>query len=337
MSSEITRTSDLGLKVKSPYTQELIHGSIVSFRPERRTEATGQYGVFDVIGGTPAMYWPGLNAGFGIDVEEKYEEIQHNPVHANIGNVLEEIRNSKVGEELAFSINVHPQVTAHFPLLRFITGSATGLGDQPDSTSWLKELNGVYSLYTGIMFDDYKCEIPGIGVAKEAITGFAGHRVAVTSTSPVANDDEADENLSNPVTWADIQEIRMDPSDVPDPTSPIYDCISDIAYGFTSDVKKEKHPESTLSTKTKNVRAVSRKMFVTLKLGWASQNFLDIVADPQKKNLKLKIGTGDDAITMIFGGLYFPKYVAKAEAKNLVGDSVTCIVDQPTFSFSAAT
>ena len=113
-------------------------------------------------------------------------------------------------------------------------------------------------------------------------------------------------------------------------------CLSDISYGFTSEIKKEIHPESALTTKIKNVRVVSRKMFVSLKLSWVDQTFLDIVAGSTKQNLKLVIGTTPHATTMWFKGLYWDKYIAKADPKELVGDTITCIVDQPDFSYSTS-
>jgi hypothetical protein len=113
---------------------------------------------------------------------------------------------------------------------------------------------------------------------------------------------------------------------------PIAHCISDISFGFTNEIKKEIHPESTLTTKVRGVRAVSRKMFVSLKLTWVDQTFLDIVAAPTKQFLKIVIGTSPDETTFEFNGLYWPKYISKAEPKELVGDTITCITDQPGFA-----
>jgi hypothetical protein len=113
-------------------------------------------------------------------------------------------------------------------------------------------------------------------------------------------------------------------------------CVSDISFGFTSEVKKETHPESTLSTKIKGVRVTGRKMSVTLKLTWVDQTFLDIVAGSSKQYLKIVIGTSPDETTLEFNGLFWPQYISKAEPKELVGSSITCIVDQPSFSYSTA-
>jgi hypothetical protein len=316
---------------KEKMVQDLIHGTAVSFKAEGRVDG-GEYGTFIAAGG---MLYPGLSTGFNVDVEEVYEEVSYTPAHGEEHN-LELIRNVKVAEELPFNLVTFPQVTADWPLLKFITGSASGLGDQPDSTSWLKELVGEasdqFSLFTGVMLTDYKCEIPGLGAAKETISGFAGNRASLTSSSPSAS--EAQENTSHALTWKDIYEIKMDAE--ANPTESIIHCISDISFGFTSEIAKQVHPESTLSTKMCGVRVVSRKMFVSLKLTWVDQSFLDVVTGSGKKNLKLIIGPSGHRTTFVFGGLYFPKYVAKADPKELVGDTITCIVDQPIFSYSTA-
>lgn len=305
--------------------KDLIHGGVVSYQAEHR-DVTGNYGTLYTVG-VPlesTMLWPGLGTNFGVDVEEKYEEIQYNPAEGDT-HVLECVRNVKLGEELPFNLTTHPQVTPGLTLLPFITGSATVLEDQPDSTSWIAQLAGKYRLFTGVMFEDYKFELPGIGVAKETISGFAGHRAAVVALSPA--DNEATEDTSRPIVWSDISAITMD--NTGDPSAEITHCLSDFSFGFASEIDKNVDPLSALSTKICGVRVKTRKMFVSLKLGWVDQLFLDNVTTPNKLNLKIVIGT----ITMQFNGLYWPKYVANTDRKELVGDTIVCIVDQPSFTY----
>jgi hypothetical protein len=553
--------------------QKLIHGSAVSYQAEGRING-GEYGTLDIAGAKPVMLWSGLNASFGVDVEEPFAEIHYVPAHGN-ENADECVRNVKLGEDLPFHLETHPQADMDFPLLKFITGSATGFGDKPDSTSWMRELAGKYSVFTGVMFEDYKCEIPERGVVKETISGFAGDRAAIADTSPATT--EAIEDTSKPRVWNDIVSIEMgapvglswtlrtsaadndwrsvtygnglfvavattgtgdrvmtspdgitwtlrtsaadndwhgvtygnglfvavahsgtdnrvmtspdgitwtlrtsaadndwrsvtygnglfvavaysgtgnrvmtspdgitwtirtsaadndwlgvtygnglfvavaysgtdnrvmtSPDGItwtlrtsaadnswrsvtygnglfvavsssgtdnrvmtsPDgitwtirtsaadndwlsvtysnglfvavsgtgtdnrvmtsPTSvtTIQHCISDISFGFTNEVEKKTHPESSLTTKICGVRVVARKMFVSLKLTWIDQSFIDIVTGSTKQYLKLVMGTSPHKLTIEFGGLYFPKYIAKAEPKEVVGDTITCIVDR---------
>ena len=308
---------------------DLIHGSAVSYQKEDRNGA-GEYGIL-LNAGAAVMLYPGLSTNFSVDAIAPYEEIAYTPAHGE-EHILENIRNVKLGEELPFTLTTHPQLMGNWPLLRFITGSASGLGDQPDSTSWMKELAGKWSVWTGIMMEDLKVEIPGIGVAKETYSGFAGHRKAIVGTSPVGT--EATENTSRALVWNDISSIRMD--DSADPTEEIENCISDISFGFTSEIAKRVHPESVLSTKMSGVRVTARKMFVSLKLTWIDQAFIDVVVGSTKLNLKLAIGPTGHKTTFLFKGLYWDKYIAKADPKELVGDTITCIVDQPDFSYSVS-
>jgi hypothetical protein len=298
-------------------TVSLIHGTVVSYRKE-----TGDYGSF-VPG---QMLNPGLSTMFSVDVDETYEEIQFTPAHEE-PNILEKVVNVKIGEELPFTLTTYPQKNAGWPLLQYVTGATDGLGDEPASTTWMKELNGKYSLFPGIMMEDVKVEIPGVGVVKESYTGFAGHRAAITDTAPDGITEAAkDDNRA--LVWSDISEIFMDDKAVPDTLIP--HCISDISFGFTNEVVKFVHPNSTLSTKIYGVRVVSRKMFVTLKLGWVSDAFLAIVEGSTTQSLKFTL----DGTTFIFGGLYFPKYVSKADPRELVGDNITSIMNKPTFTYA---
>jgi hypothetical protein len=311
-------------------TQKLIHGSAVSYQAEGRING-GEYGTLDVDGAKPVMLWPGLNASFGVDVEEPFAEIHYTHAHEN-ENARECVRNVKLGEDLPFHLETHPQAAMDFPLLKFITGSATGFGDTPDSTSWMRELAGKFSVYTGVMFEDYKCEIPERGAVKETISGFAGDRAAIVPTSPAIT--EAIEDVSKPRVWDDIVSIRMGDTPNPGVGKEIDHCLSDISFGFTSEIEKKTHPESALSTKICGVRVVARKMFVSLKLTWIDQSFIDIVTGSTKQYLKLLIGTTPNILNIEFGGLYFSKYIAKAEPKEVVGDTITCIVDQPLLTIS---
>ena len=302
-------------------TTKLIHGTAVSFREEDRVNAA--YGTF--IGGQ--MLNPGLSTMFSVELDEIYEEIQYTPANGN-NHILENVRNVKIGEELPFTLTTHPYQGAgvKWPLLKFVTGAAAGLGDEPDSSSWMKELDGKWSVFPGVMMEDVKVEIPAIGVVKETYSGFAGHRAAISNTVPDGVT-EAAADTRRALVWNDISDIFMDDKAIPDTVIP--HCINDINFGFANEVTKVVHPNSTLSTKIYGVRVVSRKMFVSLKLGWVSQDFLDIVAGSATQNLKFVL----DGITFIFGGLYFPKYVAKADPKELVGDTITSIMDQPSFTY----
>ena len=527
-------------------TTILIHGSVVSFQPERRTNATGSYGVIDEVGEAPIMLWPGLNTGFSIDVEESFEEIQHNPAHSEIAHTLEQVRNAKVGEDLAFGITVHPQIDAHWPLLKFATGSAYGLGDQPDSTTWMKQLDGKWSRFTGIMMEDVKVEIPGVGVVKESYSGFAGHRMAIADATPGYT--EAIEDLTRALVWNDISAVQMgiigsgawslkttpdvekdlqsicygnglyvafanESADDRIMTSPdgkvwtiqttpagdqtwqsicygnglfvavagssisntdrvmtspdgitwtlrtsvdkdnawqsithandlfvavsntgtidmvmtsvdaitwtsrvtpagnnawqgitygnglyvavadsgtldrvmtspdgimwtlkvtpagdndwmsiicvnglyvavgetgtenrvmtslstvvdIPHCVSDMAFGFTNEVVKALDVPIVLTTGIADVRVVSRKMFVSLKLNWISQVFIDIVAAGERIYLKFVIGASPNETTFEFWGLKWPKYIAKAVPTEVIGDTITSIPDLPGFRYS---
>jgi hypothetical protein len=183
------------------------------------------------------------------------------------------------------------------------------------------------------MFEDYKCEIPGTGVVKETISGFAGHRETIADPDSPAVE-EATENISNPRVWDDILSITMGTLGTED----ISECLSDISFGFRNEVTKRTHPMSNLSTKICGVRVVAREMFVSLKLTLVDQTFIDIVTGSTKQILNLSLGpAGANQLNIAFGGLYWPKYIAKVEPIELTGDTITCVVDQPTCVFSFGT
>ncbi len=307
-------------------TEDLIHGGIVSYQAEEFID-TGTYG--SLITGTdlPAMVWPGLTESFSIGVEETYDETHY--LGANGGSYLENVRNTKTGEELPFSATIYPQKTQNWNLLPFIVGGAAGFSDSVDSTSWLKELDGWFTTFTGIMFESYTIDIPERGKVKQTISGFAGHQTAPTETDPLAagNGTHASMNTEDLLTWNDITSIKMDTGDPP--SVAIGHCIGDISLGFSSTILKRFHPESNLSTKICGVKVVERKMELSLTLTYENQTFISLVTGGAKQNLLFVL----DGITFMCKNLIWPKYIASVEPDELIGDTVTAVVDQPSFSY----
>jgi hypothetical protein len=313
---------------------DLIHGSIVSYQAED-IHSGGTYGTLVTGTGLPVMVWPGLVESFDIGVEQTYEETQYLAAHGDTSR-LENVRNVIIGEELPFSMSVYPQKTQQWNLIPFIVGGAAGFSDTPDSLSFIKELNSKFTVYTGVMFESYKVDIPEHGKIKQTISGFAGHQVAPSVTDPLTagSGTHASENVSTQLVWNDVVELKMDANATP--STAIDHCVGDISFGFTSEIAKIKHPESTLTTKICGVEVLSRKMEVSLTLTYVDQTFISLVTAGTKQNIKLKIGTTPDATTYIFTGLLWPKYIAKAEPNDLIGDTLTAVVDQPAFTYSTA-
>ena len=307
---------------------DLIHGNIVSYQAEDIYGTTGEYGTLVDDGATtPLMLWPGLVKSFLVGVEEVYEEILHLGAHGD-SSLLANVRNMKMREELPFSAEIVPQKTLHWPLLKFSIGGDGAFSDEVDSSSWIKELNSNYSVYTGIMLESFKVDIPEQGIVTQSLSGFAGHEIAPSAVDPVVA--HATANTSDPLTWNDITEIRMDATS--EPSEDITHCIGDISFGFTSEIAKRKHPESVLKTKMCGVRVMKRIMEVSLTLTFVDETLLSLVTAGTSQNLLIKIGTDPNETTFIFTGLKWPKYIAKAAPDEIIGDTITAVTDQPAFT-----
>ena len=313
---------------------DLIHGSIVSYQAEDWI-GSGAYGTLVADAGppaTPIMLWPGLVESFDIGVEETYDETQHLGANADT-SLLENVRNTKTGEELPFSAVIYPQKTQDWNLLPFIGGGAAAFSDSVDSTSWIKELNSKFTTFTGIMFESYKIDFSERGKVKQTISGFAGHQTAPSATDPLTatSGTHASENTSDVLTWNDITSVKMDATDTP--ATVIDHCIGDISLGFTSDILKRYHPESSLSTKICGVHVVKRTMELSLTLTYVDQTFISLVTGPTKQNFLLSIGATPNKMTLTAKGFLWPKYIAKAEPNDLIGNTITAVVDQPALTY----
>lgn len=318
-------------------TEDLIHGSIVSYQAEDFT-GSGTYGTLVAAAGppaTPIMIWPGMVESFNIDVEENYDETLHLGANGDT-SLLENVRNTKVSEELPFSATIYPQKTQDWDLLPFIVGGAAAFSDSVDSTSWIKELDSKFTTFTGIMFESLKIDIPERGKVKQTMSGFAGHQTAPSVTDPLTatSGTHASENTSDLLTWADIASIKMDATDTP--STVIDHCIGDISLGFSSTIIKRFHPESSLSTHICGVKVVERKLELSLTLTYVDQDFITLVTGATKQNFLLTIGATPNATTFTCKGLLWPKYIAKAEPNELIGDTITAVVDQPSFTYVTA-
>lgn len=309
---------------------DLIHGSIASYQAED-IHGSGTYGTLVTDVTNPVMIWPGLVESFDVGVEENYDETNYLAAHGDTSR-LENTRNVITGEELPFSMSVYPQKTQHWSLLPFITGSASGFSDTPDSLSFVKELNSKFTAYTGIMFESYKCDIPERGKIKQTISGFAGHQVAPSVVDPVKT--HATELTTDQLVWNDVVALKMDATATP--STAISHCVGDISFGFSSTIAKKTHPESSLTTKICGVEVMSRKMEVSLTLTYVDQTFISLVTAGTKQNVLMTVGTTPDATTFTFKGLLWPKYIAKAEPNDLIGDTITAVTDQPAFTYTTA-
>lgn len=318
-------------------TEDLIHGSIVSYQAEDFI-GSGTYGTIVSAAGppaTPALLWPGLVESFDIGVKENYDETWHLGANGDT-SLLENVRNTKVSEDLPFSATIYPQKTQDWNLLPFIVGGAAAFSDSVDSTSWVKELDSKFTVFTGIMFESLKIDIPERGKVKETISGFAGNQVAPSVTDPTTEHtgSHATEDTSDLLTWSDIASIKMDATATP--STVIDHCIGDISLGFTSEITKRYHPESSLSTRICGVKVVKRTMELSLTLTYVDQTFISLVTGATKQNLLLTIGTTPNATTFTCKGLLWPEYIAKAEPNDLIGDTITAVVDQPSFTYVTA-
>lgn len=308
----------------------LLHGGVVSLQAEDWI-GSGAYGTLVTDETNPVMVWPGLVESFDIGVEEAYDETQHLGANADT-SLLENVRNTKTGEELPFSAVIFPQKTLDWNLLPFIVGGAAAFSDSVDSTSWVRELNSKFTAFTGIMFESLKIDIPERGKVKQTISGFAGHQVAPSDSDPVKT--HASENASDLLTWNDIASLKMDATDTP--STAIDHCVGDISLGFTSEVVKRYHPESSLTTKICSVKVVKRMLELSLTLSYVDQTFISLVTGATKQNVLLTIGTTPNATTFTMKGLLWPKYISKAEPNELIGDTITAVVDQPSFTYVTA-
>ena len=306
-------------------TEDLIHGGIVSYQAENFIDG-GSYGTLITGTDLPVMVWPGLTEAFSVGVEEAYDETHYLGAHGD-SSYLENIRNTNTSEELPFSATIYPQKTQNWNLLPFIVGGAAAFSDSVDSTSWLKELDGWFTTFTGIMFESYTIDIPERGKVKQTISGFAGHQTAPSETDPVIGGAHATKNTGDLLTWNDISSIKMD-ANTP-PATAIGHCIGDISLGFSSTILKRFHPESGLSTKICGVKVVERKMELSLTLTYENQTFIDLVTGSTKQNVLFIL----DGITFICKNVIWPKYIASVEPDELIGDTVTAVVDQPSFTY----
>ena len=309
---------------------DLIHGSIVSYQAED-IYGDGEYGTLVEDVTKPIMLWPGLTKSFLVGVEEVYEEILHLGANGDT-SLLANVRNMKMREELPFSAEIVPQQTLHWPLLQYSVGGTGAFSDEVDSTSWIKELDDNFSVFTGIMMESFKVDMPEQGIVSQTLSGFAGHQIAPSAVDPVIT--HATANTSDPLTWNDITSIKMGASDPP--TTDITHCIGDISFGFTSEIAKRKHPESSLTTKMCGIRVMKRIMEASLTLTYADQTFLSLVTGGTSQNLLIKIGTTPNETTFKIIGLRWPKYVAEAKPDEIIGDAITAVTDNPSFTYATA-
>jgi len=271
----------------------------------------------------PTLLWLGLVNPFSPTLKKTFEEVRYLG-DAEDTNTLVKMRNLAVGGELGASFTYKPQ---DWDFIKYITGSATGLGDTIKSISMVQgiEVSDVmnYIVYKGAVCSKWELTLPKFGIATVDVDMLIGDVTDPATADPAGIGSHAGEAVGDPFLWKDITELKMDANDPP--TTAIAHNVGDLKLGITNDIELPKDIDSTMWTSAAGHVVKNRTISVSMEMTWIDLSFYALVKASTKQNLKFTLGSK----TFTIKGLIFPEWDPEMNPDDFFGQEVTAITDQP--------
>ena len=276
----------------------------------------------------PTLLWLGLVNPFSPPIKRTMEEVRYLSA-AGATKTLHNVRNVQVGGELGASFTYKVQ---DWDLVKYITGSASGLADDIKSISLVQGIEIAsamkYTVYKGCVLSKWSLTLPKSGIATADVDVVIGDVADPSAVDPAGLGTHASEVAGNPFIWEDITDLKMDANDPP--TTAIAHNVGDIKLEITNDVELPKDVDSTMWTDTGGYNVKIASMSVSLELGWIDMSFFDLVKASTKQNLKFTLG----GKTFSVKGLIFPEFNPEIKPDDLMGQVVTAVMDQPDLTIT---
>lgn len=284
---------------------------------------------YGTIPTNPTLLWLGLVNPFTSPIKRTMEEVRYLSAAAAT-KTLHNVRNVQVGGELGASFTYKVQ---DWDLVKYITGSATGLADDIKSISLVQGIEIAsamkYIVYKGCVLSKWSLTLPKSGIATADVDVVIGDVADPSADDPAGiAGAHASEAAGNPFIWEDITDLKMDANDPP--TTAIAHNVGDIKLEILNDVELPKDVDSTMWTDTGGYNVKIASMSVSLELGWIDVSFFDLVKASTKQNLKFTLGNK----TFLVKGLIFPEFNPEIKPDDLMGQVVTAVMDQPDLTIT---
>jgi len=156
-----------------------------------KRHTTGEFGEFPA---NPTMLSIGLISDFTTHTDRKLKGNTYLRTHGNVA-ALPRLRTLPTGGTVEGSFTYYPQ---DWTLLPLITGSSSTFTSEVDSLSFLRYLDGEYTIISGVMLTGFTQNINKSDFVAIDVTFKAGHISDPTAIDPIGTGAHATEDTADP-------------------------------------------------------------------------------------------------------------------------------------------
>ena len=278
--------------------------------PENRL-TTGEFGTFPA---NPTMLSIGLISNFTVHADRKLKGKTYIRAHEDVAK-LTRPRTLPTGGTVEGSFTYYPQDWTLIPL---IVGSSSTFTSEVDSLSFLRYLDGEYTIISGVMLTSYIKNINKSNFAAIDVTFKAGDISDPSGVDPIGTGTHAAEDTTDPFLWRDLADLRFGSTNPP--VEALTQILGDVKLSIKNEVDMPPINSSVMFSYAGQPVMKKREVELSLEFTWESIDaFWQIMKNSEQQYFSYSLG----GRTFIIKRLLVPELNLKQDPENYIGETIT--------------
>ena len=278
--------------------------------PEKRC-TTGGFGEFPT---NPTMLSIGLISDFTLHADRKLKGNTYLRAHENVA-ALPRLRTLPTGGTVEGSFTYYPQ---DWNLLPLIVGSSSTFTSEVDSLSFLRYLDGDYTIISGVMLTSFTQNINKSDFVAIDVTFKAGDISDPTTDDPIGTGAHATEDTSDPFLWQDLADLRFGSTNPP--VEELTQVLGDVKVSIKNEVDMPPINSSVMFSYAGQPRMNKREVELSIEFTWESVDaFWTIMKNSERQYFSYSLG----GRTFIIKRLLIPELNLKQNPEDYIGETIT--------------
>jgi hypothetical protein len=235
--------------------------------------------------------------------------------HSRIVAKLGQLRTLPTGGTVEGSFTYYPQ---NWDLLSHIVGSSSVFTSEVDSLSFLRYLDGEYSIISGVMLTEFIQNIKKSDYVAIDVNFKAGHITDPSGVDPIGTGSHAVEDTADPFLWRDLADLRFGSTNPP--IEELTQVLGDINLSIKNEIDIPPINSSVMFSYGGQPVLRNRKVELALDFTWESvEAFWSIMKNSEQQYFSYSLG----GRTFIVKRLLVPELNLKQDPEAYIGEVVT--------------
>jgi hypothetical protein len=278
--------------------------------PEKRL-TTGEYGTFPT---NPTMLAIGLVRDFTVHADRKLKRKRYLSAYSD-ATKLGRARTLPTGGTVEGSFTYYPQ---NWDLMPHIVGSSSVFTSEVDSLSFLRYLDGEYTVISGVMLTEFTQDVKKSDFVAIDVSFKAGDISDPSGVDPIGTGIHAVEDTSNPFLWRNLTDIRFGSTNPP--TEVLTQLLGDIKISIKNEIEIPPINSSVMFSYGGSPVLKKREVTLALDFTWESvEAFWAIMKNSEQQYFAYSLG----GRTFIVKRLMVPELNPKQDPEDYIGETIT--------------